>query len=159
MVRTAGIYFIQFGFCPPQLHQHLHPHSICHPKWQNLFTNCRYALAPISTLVWPVLVTGFERPLQINDFITLYMLPFISLHFLCTINLVASKRQGCQVTASLNMSMYCHKTLGNDIWFVRLCIWHELALNAISSCLMPCSLKILKNASVNYLNKKYSEIH
>jgi len=31
-----------------------------------------------------VLITGFEQPLQINDLITLYMLPFIPLHFLCT---------------------------------------------------------------------------
>ena len=34
--------------------------------------------------VHPVLVTGFTQPLQINDFITLYMLPFIPRHFLCT---------------------------------------------------------------------------
>jgi len=36
--------------------------------------------------VWvrPVPVTGFTQPLQINDFITLYMLPLIPLHFLCT---------------------------------------------------------------------------
>jgi len=29
-------------------------------------------------------ITGFEQPLQTNDFIALYMLPFIPLHFLCT---------------------------------------------------------------------------
>jgi len=34
--------------------------------------------------VRPVPVTGFTQPLQINDFITLYMLPLIPLHFLCT---------------------------------------------------------------------------
>jgi len=44
----------------------------------------RFALTPISTLVRPVLVTGFKQPLQINDFITLYMLPFIPLLFLYT---------------------------------------------------------------------------
>jgi len=51
---------------------------------QNSSTNSRYALAPISTLAQPVLVTGFKQPLQINVFITLDMLPFIPLHFLCT---------------------------------------------------------------------------
>jgi len=44
----------------------------------------RFALTPISTLVRPGLVTGFKQHLQINDFITLYMLPFIPLLFLCT---------------------------------------------------------------------------
>jgi len=34
--------------------------------------------------VRPVPVTGFTQPLQINDFTTLYMLPLIPLHFLCT---------------------------------------------------------------------------
>jgi len=27
---TAWIYSIQFGFCSPQMQQHLHPHSTCH---------------------------------------------------------------------------------------------------------------------------------
>ena len=31
-------------------------------------------MAPICALVGPVLITGFEQPLQIDDFITLYML-------------------------------------------------------------------------------------
>ena len=35
-------------------------------------------------IVQHLLVTGFKQPVQINDFITLYMLPFIPLHFLCT---------------------------------------------------------------------------
>jgi len=30
------------------------------------------------------LVTGFRQPLQMNDFATFDMLPFIPLHFLCT---------------------------------------------------------------------------
>ena len=30
MVPTAWIYSIQFRFCSPQLHQHLHPHSTCY---------------------------------------------------------------------------------------------------------------------------------
>ena len=30
------------------------------------------------------LVTGFKQPLQMNDFATFDMLPFIPLHFLCT---------------------------------------------------------------------------
>ena len=46
--------------------------------------NSNFALAPISTLVRPALVTGFKQPLQINDFATYDMLPFIPLHFLCT---------------------------------------------------------------------------
>ena len=41
------------------------------PRQQNLSTNSNFALAPISTLVRPALVTGFKQPLQINDFITL----------------------------------------------------------------------------------------
>ena len=32
----------------------------------------------------PALVTGFKQPSQVNVFITLNMLPFIPLHFLCT---------------------------------------------------------------------------
>ena len=34
--------------------------------------------------VRPALVTGFKQPLQMNDFATFDMLPFIPLHFLCT---------------------------------------------------------------------------
>jgi len=40
--------------------------------------------APISTLVQPVLTNRFKQHLQINNFITLDMLSFIPLHFLCT---------------------------------------------------------------------------
>jgi len=47
-------------------------------------TNSYFALAPISKLVRPALVTGFKQPLQINDFATFDMLPFVPLHFLCT---------------------------------------------------------------------------
>jgi len=54
------------------------------PNQQNLSTNSVFALAPISALVQPILVTGFKQPLQINNFSTLDMLSFISLHFLCT---------------------------------------------------------------------------
>ena len=32
----------------------------------------------------PALVTRFKQPLQVNDFATFDMLPFIPLHFLCT---------------------------------------------------------------------------
>jgi len=61
------------------------PSTLSISPWsQNLSTTSRFALAPISTLVRPVLIKGFEQSLQINDFITLYMLPFIPLHFLCT---------------------------------------------------------------------------
>jgi len=50
--------------------------------------NKTYPLTPtISTHVRPAPVTGFTQPVQINDFITLYMLPLILLHFLCTHNL------------------------------------------------------------------------
>ena len=38
------------------------------PKWQNISTNSGFALAPISTLVRPALVTGFKQPLEVNDF-------------------------------------------------------------------------------------------
>jgi len=48
---------------------------ICHP------ISASSALTPISTLVHPVPVTGIKQPLQINVFITLYMLPFITIHF------------------------------------------------------------------------------
>jgi len=79
------IYSIQFKFWSPQLHQHLCLHSTCHLKTKLIhYGNSRFALSPISTLVHPVPVTGFMQPLQTNDFITLYMLPFIPLHFLCT---------------------------------------------------------------------------
>jgi len=54
------------------------------PRQQNLSTTSKFALAPISKLERPVLITGFKQSLQINDFITLYMLPFTPLHFLCT---------------------------------------------------------------------------
>ena len=50
-------------------------------RWFILFN---FALAPISTLVRTALVTGFRQPLQMNDFATFNMLPFIPLHFLCT---------------------------------------------------------------------------
>jgi len=77
MAWTAWIYSSQFEFWSPQLHQHLRLHSTCH-------LNNRFTLTPISTLVCPAPVTGFTQPLQINIFITLYMLPFIPLCFLCT---------------------------------------------------------------------------
>jgi len=38
----------------------------------------------IHTLVRPALVSRFKQPLQMNDFVTFDMLPFIPLHFLCT---------------------------------------------------------------------------
>ena len=66
----------------------------CHNQWYVLigkqwyqlpeFIHSRFALAPISTLVQPAQVTRFRQPLKINNFITLDMLPFIPLHFLCT---------------------------------------------------------------------------
>ena len=61
MVPAAWIYSIHFGFCSPQLHQHLHPHSTCH------LNNKTYPLTPISTLVRSVLVTGITQPLQIKS--------------------------------------------------------------------------------------------
>jgi len=67
MVPNAWINSNQIEFWPPQLHQHLHPHATS-PKQQNLSTNSRFALALISTLWQPVLVTGFKQPLQINDY-------------------------------------------------------------------------------------------
>jgi len=53
-------------------------------NYLNSKTYFRFALAPVFTFVWPVLVTGFKHPLQIKVFITLDMLPFMPLHFLCT---------------------------------------------------------------------------
>ena len=55
------------------------------PEYQNLSSNSRFPVAPISTFVWPVLVTGFKQPLQINNFITLDMLPlyWVPLHHSC----------------------------------------------------------------------------
>ena len=79
VVPTTWIYSSQFEFWPPQLHQHLHPHSTC-----RLAPKSSFALAPISTLLRPALVNGFKQPVQMNDFITFDMLPFIPLHFLCT---------------------------------------------------------------------------
>ena len=65
----------------PQLHQHFCLHSTCHLN-NETFPLAPVALKPISTLVCPVLVTRCTQPLQTNVFITLYMLPFIALHFL-----------------------------------------------------------------------------
>jgi len=78
MVPTTWIYSIQFEFWSPQQHQHLCLHSTCH------LNNKTYPLTTISTLVCPVPVTEFTQPLHTNDFITLYMLLFIPLHFQCT---------------------------------------------------------------------------
>ena len=72
--------------CLNLLHHHLRLHSVVSmsPKWQNLSTNSTFALTPMSTLVHSVPVTGFIQLLLANVFITLYLLPFIPLHFLCT---------------------------------------------------------------------------
>ena len=59
-------------------------HGCIASRGKNLSTNSNFALAPISTQVRPAPVTGFKQPLQMNDFATFYMLPFIPLHFLCT---------------------------------------------------------------------------
>ena len=45
LVSIAWTYSNQFGFWPPQLHQHLHPHSACH------LINKTYPLT--TTLRWP----------------------------------------------------------------------------------------------------------
>ena len=69
-------YFRQHG--PYDIKKHTHT---IHTKSNR---QLRFALTSLSTLVWPFLVTGFTQPLQIKDFITLDMLSFIPLHFLCT---------------------------------------------------------------------------
>ena len=69
VVPAAWIYSIQFGFCSPLQHQHLHLHSACH------LNNKTYPLTPDLHWHHPVPVTGFMQPLQTNVFITLYMLP------------------------------------------------------------------------------------
>jgi len=53
---------MQFKFWSPQLHQHLclHVHS-------TQLNNSRFALTPISTLLHPVLVTGFMQYLQTSS--------------------------------------------------------------------------------------------
>ena len=40
MVPTVWIYFIQFGFWPPQLHHHLHPHRLRN-CWFYVLVCCR----------------------------------------------------------------------------------------------------------------------
>jgi len=80
MVPTAWIYSIQFGFCFPQLHQHLYSHSTCH------LSNKTYPLTPdcIDTCES---CTGFwNHAASTNKCLHhyVYMLPFIPLHFLCT---------------------------------------------------------------------------
>ena len=68
-------YSIQLEFLPPRLHRRLPLHSECH------LSSKTYPLTP--DLHWhqyqPALVTWFKQPLQVNDFITLIMLPFIPL--------------------------------------------------------------------------------
>jgi len=72
---------IHFEFWALQLHQHLHLHSTCHLN--NKTYPLRFALTPVSTCAsWTG--TGFTQALHTNVFITLYTLPFIPLHFLCT---------------------------------------------------------------------------
>jgi len=73
---------IHSKFWSPQLHQHLHLHSTCH------LNNKTYPLTPdlhwhhhaSCTDYW----THATSTNKINVFITLYMLPYIPLHFLCT---------------------------------------------------------------------------
>jgi len=48
--------FHQFKLWPPQLHQHLQPHSTCH---LNNKTYPLTPLAPVSILLQPVLVGGY----------------------------------------------------------------------------------------------------
>jgi len=45
---------------------------------------CKSAPHPRQPRQHPTTQLGFTQPLQINDIITLYMLPLIPLHFLCT---------------------------------------------------------------------------
>ena len=90
------------------------------PKYHKLFTNSRFALAPISTLVRPVLVTGFEQPLQINDFITLYMLPSIPLHFLCThlwqlVHCIELLPRPLPHTPHGHLAAFCNKLLNKKV--------------------------------------------
>jgi len=49
-----------------------------------IFVGGLFFKAAPCTIVHPVPITGFMQPLQTNDFITLYMLPFKPQHFLCT---------------------------------------------------------------------------
>ena len=81
---TNCLYLFQFEFWPPQLHEHLNPHSAFHLGSKTYPLTPNFALAPISTLLRPALVTGFKQLLQMNEFATFDMLPFIPLHFLCT---------------------------------------------------------------------------
>jgi len=62
MVPTAWIYSIQFGFWPPQLHQHLHPRSTYHlssstyplpPDLHTCMTCTDYRIQATSTSKWP----------------------------------------------------------------------------------------------------------
>jgi len=64
MATNASVYFIPFEFSSPWLHQHLHSHSLFH--LQNLSTISSFPLAPISTLLRPLLVTWFKQRIQIN---------------------------------------------------------------------------------------------
>ena len=46
--------------------------------------NATSEYSPICCIGLTLLVTGFKQPLQMNDFASFDMLPFIPLHFLCT---------------------------------------------------------------------------
>jgi len=76
VVPTSWIYFIQFKFWYPQLHQHLCLHSTCH------LNNKTYPLTP--DLHWHQYLHLCILYWLLNSCITLYMLPSTPLHSLCT---------------------------------------------------------------------------
>ena len=84
MVPAAWIYSIQFGFWPPELHQHLHLHLTYHlgSRTYPLTSDLHWhQYLHLYDLYW---LQDSSKKLQLNDFITFYMLTFIPLHFLCT---------------------------------------------------------------------------
>jgi len=128
MVPTAWIYSIQFKFWTPQPHQHLCLHSTCHLNKKNLSTNSRFALTPISTLVHPVLVTEFTRPLQQMSSslwtCTLYTTTFPMYPLLTTGTLYWIITNASTTDTTKTFDQYC-KLLNSLCYQVQKC-WHVM---------------------------------
>jgi len=107
-----------------------------------------------------VLVTGFKQPLQTNDFITLYMLPFISLHFLCThfwhlvhcIELLSTPlpQTPCDHLAAAFCITFCHSPL------IITLVLFIFTLMPLFSTLSFHSLSLLIRSSVSAITTKSS---
>ena len=75
--------------------------------WMASFSSSRHFIisqADVHRVVQPTLVTGFKQPLQMNDFATFDMLPFIPLHY--TLSLPLQCFLSSTVGSMLNLGAY-----------------------------------------------------